>query len=71
MHQFGVRNRRKAVKKTSSGLTGKFTIKKFEFYLRPVFLEKFLLCLRIVTFHIEVPLMTNLIYSQMMPMNGK
>ena len=42
MHQFGVLNRRKAIKKTGSSLTGKFTIKKFEFYLRAVLLENFL-----------------------------
>ena len=28
MHQFGVPNRRKAIKKTSSGLIGKFNIEK-------------------------------------------
>ena len=38
--QIGVPNTCEAVKKTSSGL-GKFTIKKFEFWLRAVFLENF------------------------------
>ena len=33
MHQFGAPNRRKATKKTSSGLKGKITIKKLELYL--------------------------------------
>ena len=42
MHQFGVPNRRKAIEKTSSGLIGKFTIKKnFKFNLRTVFLRKY------------------------------
>ena len=33
---FGVSNRQKAIKKTSSGLMGKFTVRKF-IYLRAVF----------------------------------
>ena len=42
MIQFCVPNRQKAIKKTSSGLIGKFTIKKIEFYLRVVFLVNFI-----------------------------
>ena len=33
-------NRKKGIKKTSFGLTGKFTIKKFEIYLRALFFYK-------------------------------
>ena len=42
-HQFGVPNRQKAIKKTSSGLIGKFTMEKS--CLRAVFLENFFLFL--------------------------
>ena len=37
MNQLCVPNRLKAIKKTSSGLIGKFTIKKTEFFLRALF----------------------------------
>ena len=37
MHWFCVLNRRKAIKKTSSGLIGKLTTKKNKFYLRAFF----------------------------------
>ena len=40
MNKFCVPNRQRAIKKNSSALIGKFTIKKFEFYLRAVFLRK-------------------------------
>ena len=40
MHEFGIPNRRQANKIASSALTGKFTIKKIEFYLRAVFFWK-------------------------------
>ena len=40
MNQFCVLNRLKALKKTSSGLIGRFNIKKFEFYLRALFYIK-------------------------------
>ena len=39
MHEFGVPNRRKAIKKTSSGLTGKFTIKKIRILFQSCFLD--------------------------------
>ena len=46
MNQFCVPNKLKAIKKTSSGLIEKFTIKKnFEFYLRALFNKTFLLFL--------------------------
>ena len=73
MNQFSVPNRRKTIKKTSSGLIGKFTMKKIEFYLRALFLENISYFLfprvpeRLVHFHIEVPLIKNLIYSLMNP----
>ena len=39
MNQLCVPNRLKAIKKTSSGLIGKFTLKKIEFCMRAHFLE--------------------------------
>ena len=61
-------------KKAYSGLVRKFTIKKLEFTLRAVFLRKLFLFiivffshLEICRYHIEFPLMTKFIYSQMIP----
>ena len=42
MNQLCVPNRLKAIKKTSSGVIGKFTIKNIEFCLRALFYGKFL-----------------------------
>ena len=44
MNEFKVPIRQKAIKKSSSGLFGKFTIKKIEFSLRALFfLENFII----------------------------
>ena len=74
MKQFRVPNRLKGIKKTISGLIGSFNIKKIEIYLRALFFNKtFLLSFAFSSplekslFHIEVPLMTSLFYSQMKP----
>ena len=72
MHQFSVPNRRNAIKKTISALIGKFTIKNIRILFESCFfLEKclhfFYITKRIVTLHIQVPLMTILIYSSRVP----
>ena len=53
MDQFCVPNRLKATKNTSSGLIGKFTIKKFEFYLTALFLLKFFSLFLLFLSHLE------------------
>ena len=77
MRQFGVPYRIKAIKKTSSGLVEKFTIKQIRIRIASCLLRKlfiffvFQVTKRIVMFHIEVPLMANLIHSPVMPNEQK
>ena len=52
MVQFCVHNRLKAIKKNSSELIGKFTIKKNELYLRALFFNKTFLFFRFLS-HLE------------------
>ena len=74
-HEFGAPKTRKTVKKTRSGLIGKFTINKIRILFESCFFRKFFtffkVTKRLVTIHIEVPLMTNLNYSPMMPNKQK
>ena len=78
MQQFRVTNKRKTIKKASSGLITKFTIKKNSNSIQvPLFIENFsylfcfLVTVRLVIFQIEVQLMTTIIYSQMKPNDKK
>ena len=77
MRQFDNPNRQKAIKKLVSISLGNILAKNIELFSRAIYFYKkilhfvFQVTKRIVTFYIEVLLMTNLIYSPMMPNEQK
>ena len=71
MNQFRVLDSLKAIKKTSSGLIGSFNIKKNSKSIRELFSNKNSFLIKKVTFYIKFLSMTNLLYSQMKPIEQK